>query len=163
MKRIGAFAFVGLAMLAIHCSSYSDCLGRGRKAFDAGEHERALAILRSMQNDVEDLSMPERALYGYLRGMTDFRIGYRAEARHWLAIAAETEKETPGSLPPDMSKRLGKTLSDLNEEVYDKGVTSLSNTQVATPAVAPAEEAKEPGEDETKSPGDAGAEAAAAP
>ena len=85
MTRLTACVCASLAIVAIHCSTYSDCLGRGRKAFDAGEHERALAIFRSMQNDVEDLSMPERALYGYLRGMTDFRIGYRAEARELAA------------------------------------------------------------------------------
>lgn len=147
---------MALVLALVQCSTYSDCLGRGRKAFDAGEHERALAIFRSMQNDIGELSMPERALYGYLRGMTDYRIGYHAEARHWLALAAETEKETPGSLPPDMSKRLVETLSDLNEQVYEQGVTSLSNTVVATPAVVPTEET----EDEQAAT-DSGAEAAA--
>ena len=153
--RLSAFVVVGLATALVHCSTYSDSLGRGRKAFDAGEHERALAIFRSMQNDVGELSMPERALYGYLRGMTDYRIGYRAEARHRLALAAETEKETPGSLAPDISKRLVETLSDLNEQVYDQGVTSLSNAVAATPAVAPAEET-----DEDQSSADGGADAA---
>jgi hypothetical protein len=158
MTRLAACLVAALATVAIHCSTYSDCLGRGRKAFDAGDHERALAILRSMQNDVGDLSLSERALYGYLRGMTDYRIGYHAEARHWLALAAETEKETPGSLPPEMSKRLVETLSDLNEQVYDHGVTSLSNAVVATPAVGPAEET-----DEEPAPMDGGAGDAAAP
>ncbi|HSY25449.1 MAG TPA: hypothetical protein VK841_25185 [Polyangiaceae bacterium] len=161
MTRLAACLVAGLAAVAIQCSTYSDCLGRGRKAFDAGEHERALAIFRSMQNDVESLSPSERALYGYLRGMTDYRIGYRAEARHWLALASESAKETPGSLPPDMSKRLVETLSDLNEQVYSQGVTSLSNTVVATPAVAPGEETDET--DEGRASADGGAEAAASP
>jgi hypothetical protein len=161
LTRLAACLVAGLATVAIHCSTYSDSLGRGRKAFDAGEHERALAIFRSMQNDVENLSPPERALYGYLRGMTDYRIGYRAEARHWLALAAESEKETPGSLPPDMSKRLVDTLTDLNEQVYDQGIASLSNTVVGTPAVAPVEGADDA--DETLAPADGGAEAATAP
>jgi hypothetical protein len=157
MTRLAAGLLAGFAFVLVHCSTYSDCLGRGHKAFDAGEHERALAILRSMENDVENLSPPDQALYGYLRGMTDYRIGYRAEARHWLALAAESEKATPGSLPRDMSKRLGETLSDLNEQVYDHGATSLSNMVVPTPAVAPADET-----DEEQPPADGGPQAAPA-
>jgi hypothetical protein len=77
------------------------------------------------------LSLTERTHYAYLRGMTDFRIGYKAESRHWLAIAAASEKTTPGSLPADWSKRMTEALRELNDSVYSGGIASLSNTPTA--------------------------------
>jgi hypothetical protein len=88
--------------------------------------------------------------------MTDYRIGYRAEARHWLAIAAEDEKATPGALTPDLSKRLTEALSELNEQVYGQGIASLSNT----PAPTPAGSAEEESDDQGPEAPDAGASAA---
>jgi hypothetical protein len=110
------------------CNSYGDALSRGQRAFEQSEHERALAIFRALEPDVERLSVNERAHYDYLRGMTDFRIGYKAEARHWLALAAAIEKRTPDSLPEDWRRRLGEALKDLNDFVYTGGIASLSNT-----------------------------------
>ena len=39
--------------------------------------------------------------------MTDYRLGYKSEARHWLSVAAALEQQTPGSLPADWDKRMG--------------------------------------------------------
>jgi hypothetical protein len=99
---------------------------RGERAFEQSEHERALAILRNMEPDTNRLSVVGRAHYAYLRGMTDYRIGYRSDARHWLAIAASIDQQKPGSLPPDWEKRMGESLKELNEEVYTAGIESLS-------------------------------------
>ena len=68
------------------CATYHDALVRGERAYEASEDERALAIFRSLEIDTNRLSDIERAHYAYLRGMTDYRIGYKAEARHWLSI-----------------------------------------------------------------------------
>ena len=82
----------------------------------------------ALEPDIERLSPADRARYAYLRGMTDFRIGYKAEARHWLALAAASEKQTPGALPADWAKRMTEALKELNEAVYTGGIASLSNT-----------------------------------
>ena len=103
----------------------------GEKAYEASEHERALAIFRSLEPDTARLSETERAHYAYLRGMTDYRIGYKAESRHWLSMAAALEAQTPGSLPPEWEKRLTESLKEMNEEVYAGGIEALSNTAVA--------------------------------
>jgi hypothetical protein len=102
---------------------------RGQRAFELSEHERALAIFRSLEPDTGRLSVVSRAHYAYLRGMTDYRIGYRSDARHWLAIASAIDQKTPGSLPPDWEKRVGESLKELNEEVYAGGTASLSGPE----------------------------------
>jgi hypothetical protein len=128
---------------AAACSTYADALSRGQRAFEQSEHERALAIFRTLEPDVYRLSVDERAHYAYLRGMTDYRIGYKAEARHWLSIAAAIEHQTPGSLPVDWSRRMTESLRDLNDLVYAGGIASLSNTPSA-----PRKAGEDEGEDE---------------
>lgn len=124
------------------CASYEEALTRGQRAFEQSEHERALAILRALEPDTGRLSVVGRAHYAYLRGMTDYRIGYRTDARHWLALASSIDQQTPGSLPPEWEKRMGESLKELNEEVYSGGIESLSRPAASVETKAPdAEEA----------------------
>jgi hypothetical protein len=116
-----------LALGSSGCATYHDDLVRGEKAYEASEDERALAIFRSLEVDTNRLSDSERAHYAYLRGMTDYRIGYKAEARHWLSIAAALEQQTPDSLPAEWTKRMTESLKEMNEEIYTAGIESLSN------------------------------------
>jgi len=115
------------ALASSACATYHDDLVRGERAYEASEDERALAIFRALEIDLNRLPDAERAHYAYLRGMTDYRIGYKAEARHWLSVAAALEQQTPGSLPADWTKRMGESLKEMNEEVYTAGIESLSN------------------------------------
>jgi hypothetical protein len=126
---------IGLRLLSwsptialLSCATYDDDLMRGQRAFEQSEHERALAIFRGLEQDTGRLSAARRAQYAYLRGMTDYRIGYRSEARHWLAIASALNQQTPGSLPTDWEKRMSESLRELNEEVFVDGVASLSSS-----------------------------------
>ena len=128
MRTIAACLCLGLMLGAAGCNTYADDLSRSQRAFEESEHERGLAILRALEPDLGRLSVTDRAHYAYLRGMTDFRIGYKAEARHWLAIAAASEKKTPGSLPADWGKRMTEALKELDDAVYAGGIASLSNT-----------------------------------
>ncbi|HMY17552.1 MAG TPA: hypothetical protein PKA58_14620 [Polyangium sp.] len=118
------------------CATYHDDLVRARGHYDANQHEKALALFRVLEADIDSLSPGEQAQYAYLRGMTDYRLAgsslttnvsggaadpkkaYRTNARHWLAIAAAIEKETPGGLKPDEKARLEESLTDLNKDVY---------------------------------------------
>lgn len=127
--RIAAVALVLVSSLgSVACATYSDDLARAQRAYEGSEDERALAIFRLLENDTSRLSPSERAHYAYLRGMTDSRLGYKAEARHWLSLAASMEQAEPGSLPPDWAKHLTDSLKELNEEVYTTGIESLTNT-----------------------------------
>ena len=120
-----------VAGLASGCATYQDQLARGESAFEASEDERALAIFRNLEIDTGRLSDAERAHYAYLRGMTDYRIGYRADARHWLAIAKAIEDKTPEALPTDWKNRLGTTLTELNDDVFGGGMAALADPKKA--------------------------------
>jgi hypothetical protein len=135
---------VGLMLAACGCNTYADDLSRSERALEESEHERALAILRALEPDLNRLSITDRAHYAYVRGMTDFRIGYRGESRHWLALAEAIEKQTPGSLPPDWQKRMHEALKELNDAVYTGGIASLSNTPSSS-----AKSGEEEGDDES--------------
>lgn len=127
-----ALGLVLLSSLAgVACATYSDDLVRAQRAFEASEDERALSIFRVLEPDTSRLTPTDQAHYAYLRGMTDFRIGYKAEARHWLALAASMEQKTPGSLPADWAKHMNDSLKELNEEVFTAGVEALTNTPAA--------------------------------
>ncbi len=127
MRLVAAGLIAVSAGLLPACTTYQDDLNRSQRAYDQSEHERALAILRQLEGDQGRLTTGDRAHYCYLRGMTDYRIGYRADARHWLALAAAIEQATPGSLPPDSLKRMNESLKEMNEAVYTGGVEALTN------------------------------------
>jgi hypothetical protein len=141
------FARVALALALVvavpACETYQDELARGQRAFEENEHERALAIFRRLEPDLSHLSVPERAQFAYLRGMTDFRIGYKLHARHWLAIAKALDDQAPGLLPADWKTRMSETLTQLNEEVYGGGIESLANAKAG-----PVEKEKKPAKSE---------------
>jgi hypothetical protein len=119
----GSFALV-VALLG--CTTYKDQLARGQRAFEQNEHDRALAILRDLEPDVKRLTPPEQAEYAYLRGMSDYRIGYKADARHWLSVTQALEEGSPGLLPSDWKTRVTEALTELNDVVYAQGTTGLT-------------------------------------
>jgi hypothetical protein len=132
MRLSLALAVPAAASLLLACQTYQDDLARSQRAFEQNDHERALAILRQLEPDTTaHLSPSEQAQYAYLRGMTDYRIGYRVDARHWLAVAKALDDSTPGLLPTDWKGRMGEALTDLNENVYGGGIESLSNAKRA--------------------------------
>jgi hypothetical protein len=107
-----------LGLLLAACSTHRDHLNRGQRYYDENEYEKALALWRALEPDADSLSEQERARYAYLRGMTDYRLGYRSHARHWLAIAKATEKKYPGGFEEDWHHRADEALEDLNKDVF---------------------------------------------
>jgi hypothetical protein len=104
MSRALGIVALASAILA-GCMTYHDELVRSQLAFEQNQHEQALGLLRDLERDLSRLPSAEQARYAYLRGMTDYRIGYRVDARHWLAIAKASEEATPGLLPADWKAR----------------------------------------------------------
>jgi hypothetical protein len=131
---------VALPVVVASCQTYQDDLTRSQRAFEQNDHEHALAILRQLEPDTFHLSTTEQAQYAYLRGMTDYRIGYKVDARHWLALAKSMEAETPGLLPQDWKARANDALTEMNEGIYGGGLESLSNAK------------KRPGDNDTAKP-----------
>jgi hypothetical protein len=118
---------------AVGCVTYTQDLDRAKQHYEQNQYEAALAVFRVLENDLDSFNAAEQAKYSYLRGMTDYRLSsltpagsnvsdpkraFRANARHWLGVAAAIEKETPGGLTEDEKRRLGETLTELNHDVY---------------------------------------------
>lgn len=123
------------------CATYRNDLNRGQRLYEESEYERALAIWRFLEPDVDSLRHADQARYAYLRGMTDYRLGggrggaepaFRAHARHWLAIAKAIEQSHPGALPGAWQQLLDEALSELNAEIY--GLAAPSGGQPAADA-----------------------------
>jgi len=128
-----------LALLGIACSTYREDLNRGQRLYEENQYDHALAIWRLLEEDVDSLSMNDQARYAYLRGMTDYRLGYRPYARYWLGIARSIEKEHPGGLNQEWRDRLAKSLEDLDNDVYggaerfDKNATTFVERSTEAP------------------------------
>jgi len=127
-RLLGLLALVAFAG-ATACTTYRDELARGQRAFEQSDHDRTLALLRDLEPDVRRLSTPEQAQYAYLRGMTDYRVGYKADARHWLSVTKAYEDNSPGVLPADWKARATEALDELNGVVYTQGIVGLSTTR----------------------------------
>lgn len=132
MRAKAALFVVGL-LVATACSTYRESLNRGQRFYDENEFESALAIWRYLENDMDALEVNDQARYAYLRGMTDYRLDFRADARHWLAISKAIDQVHPGALTPDWKRRLEEALADLNKDVFG-GAAPTESAPVAPPA-----------------------------
>lgn len=115
LLSLGLAAFAG-------CATYEQELQRAEDHFTHDEHESSLATLRALEEDWVSLSTRDRARYCYLRGMTDYRIGFKADARHWLAVALEIERESPGALSGSEKKLVEDKLGEMNTVVWSGDV-----------------------------------------
>ena len=114
-------AVLALGLGLVGCATYREDLNRGQRLYEENEYEHALAIFRVLETDTDSLEDNDQARYAYLRGMTDYRLGFRADARHWLAVAKASEQVHPGGLSPQWKERLEEALNELNQEVYGGG------------------------------------------
>lgn len=111
---LAALFFLGWLFLG--CNTYADMLQRGQVYYQENEYERALAVWRELDADRSALRPAERARYYYLRGMTDFRLGYAPDARYWLGLAQASRTEHPSALDEDEIERLDETLASLSRK-----------------------------------------------
>jgi hypothetical protein len=109
------------ALCPAACATYREDLNRGQRMYEENKYEHALALWRTLEDDADSLSVNDQARYAYLRGMTDYRLGFRADSRHWLALAKATEQEHAGGLSAEWKERMEQSLSELNKDVYGGG------------------------------------------
>lgn len=108
---------LGIALAcAPSCAGHADALARGQRHYEDNQYERALALWRDLDRRRAAFSPRERARFAYFRGMTDYRLGFRDDARHWLAIAKAADVRQPGALDPSWLERLEGALADLGRE-----------------------------------------------
>ena len=110
---LGVAASLGTAS----CVTYSEALNRGQRHFQANEYEQALAIWRVLERDIDSLQPGDRARYAYFRGMTDYRMSLRIDARHWLAMARAYDQAVPGGIEDAWRDRMKEALKDLEGDV----------------------------------------------
>ncbi|HMJ54882.1 MAG TPA: hypothetical protein VK540_22555 [Polyangiaceae bacterium] len=103
------------------CVTYSEALNRGQRHFQANEYEQALAIWRSLERDIDSLPPGDRARYAYFRGMTDYRMSLREDARHWLAMARAYDQAMPGGIEDAWRERMKEALKDLEGDLRGEG------------------------------------------
>lgn len=117
---------------ALACQTYRDQLSRSQGYYEQNQYELALAVLRNLERDQDSLDPAERVRYCYLRGMTDYRLQYRADARYWLGLSRAAEAEAKGALGSDELARLDNALTELNKSVYGapKGSEGASADEV---------------------------------
>ena len=118
-SALGLVLTVALALTA--CATYREDLNRGQRMYEENQYEQALALWRGLEEDADSLSVNDQARYAYLRGMTDYRLGFRPDSRHWLAIAQATEAAHPGGLSVEWKERMTQSLDDLNKDAYGGG------------------------------------------
>jgi len=145
MRPFARHVAVAVAVLTLAaCSTYRDHLNRGQRLYDENEYEHALALWRSLEPDMDSLSFNDQARYAYLRGMTDYRLGFRPDARHWLAVAKAVEMDHPGGLSAEWKSRTEEALNDLNKEVFG-GAEAVDSESTAV------EHTRAPGDDKPPS------------
>lgn len=121
------------ALLVLCCATYRDHLNRGQRMYQENKYEDALAVWRVLEPDMDSLDDGDQARYAYLRGMTDFRLGFRDDARHWLAISKAINTAHPGGLSGDWPQRVDVALKDLNREVYGLGKDTETGAASGSP------------------------------
>jgi hypothetical protein len=131
----------GLAAVA-GCAGVSDALGRGQHYYEDNQYEKALSLWRDLERRGVMLSPPERARFAYLRGMTDYRLGFRDDARHWLAVARGADIQYPGGLDASWRDRLDGALGDLERQAW--GIHPDGSDVVQTIEAPPGVESSDP-------------------
>jgi hypothetical protein len=120
-----AAALASCFVLCTSCVTYGEELNRAQRHFHNNEYEQALAIFRALESDIDSLPPPDRARYAYLRGMSDYRMSLRPDARHWLALARAYEESSQGGLEEGWRERMKSALQDLDDE-FLRGLSSRS-------------------------------------
>jgi len=106
-----AIVLVSLALGA--CGAASAELRRAEQSYEQARYENALSWLADLEPNAPNLGRDERARYFYVRGMTEYRLGHRPEALHYLAVAREVSGEDSNGLRPEQRDLMTRTLAEL--------------------------------------------------
>jgi len=143
--RTALVFLLAIALCPLACATYREDLNRGQRMYEGNQYEHALALWRLLEDDTDSLSPTDRARYAYLRGMTDYRLGFRADSRHWLSIAQTTDQAHPGGLVLAWRERLEESLADLNHDVYGAAERSSDSSAVEYGKATPSDDAADAG------------------
>ena len=101
------------AAVALGCAALRDDLRRAQADYEEARYEDALVWLRDLEDDAPAMDLETRGRYFYLRGMTEYRLGHRADALHYLAVAREVTGDQGAGLRPEWRQIMERTLAEL--------------------------------------------------
>jgi hypothetical protein len=127
------------------CVTYREDLDRGQRFYEENHYDRALATWRALEPDLDALEYADQSRYAYLRGMTDYRLGLRRHARHWLGLASAIDQRHPGGLTEEWRARLKEALAELNAEVWKEASRTFQMQPPPAPPEADEEGSPPPG------------------
>ena len=117
LARVGG-VFAGLVLLASvgGCAAVSDDMRRAEQTYETARYENTLIWLEDLEHEAPGMDVEMRVRYYYLRGMTEFRLGHRADALHYLAVAREIAGDSGGGLRDDWRQIMDRTLTELTPQ-----------------------------------------------
>ena len=127
------------------CVTYREDLDRGQRFYEQNRYDRALATWRALEPDLDSLEYADQSRYAYLRGMTDYRLGFRPYARYWLGLASAIDQSHPGGLTEQWRAGLKEALADLNAEVWKKASSEMQVQPASAPPQADEQKTQQPG------------------
>jgi len=108
-----ATAVILLLGAAFGCAAVRDDMQRAEVSYEAARYEDTLVWLRDLEDDAPSMDVEMRARYFYLRGMTEYRLGHRSDALHYLAVAREVAGDQGSGLRPEWRQIMDTTLAEL--------------------------------------------------
>lgn len=146
-----ALALLPCLVLMVGCAALSDDMRRAETSYETARYEDALVWLEDLEDDAPSMDEQMRARYFYLRGMTEYRLGHRLNALHYLAVTRELTGDDGAGLRPEWRQIMDRTLEELTPRgmSYRPPEASSSEAEAAPEATpdAPATEATSGGED----------------
>lgn len=121
-----------LAPLAGGCAAVHDDMQRAEASYESARYEDTLVWLRDLEDDAPAMNVELRARYFYLRGMTEYRLGHRADALHYLAVAREIAGDRGTGLRPEWRRMMDATLAELTPRTMSHLPPDASTTVEAT-------------------------------
>lgn len=110
---IAPVLLVGALLGVTGCAAVRDDMRRAEVSYEAARYEDTLVWLRDLERDAPSMDVEMRARYFYLRGMTEYRLGHRSDALHYLAVAREVAGDQGRGLRPEWRQIMDTTLSEL--------------------------------------------------
>src|SRR5688572_2449533 len=101
------------ALSAPGCAAVADEMRRAEASYEQARYQNTLIWLTDLEDDAPGMDQEMRARYFYLRGMTEYRLGHRQDALHYLAVAREISGDQGAGLRPEWRQIMDTTLTEL--------------------------------------------------
>ena len=118
--------WIGIAacVLLSACATYASELQKAQSAYEDARYERVITWLDELETHSPELDRGDRAKLYYLRGMSEFRLGRKTNARHYLALAREASVDGAG-FSREWKRTLDRTLDAVDADFFEENAEVL--------------------------------------